>query len=101
VQERLAAQKKCGSAAGDGSVDGAQHQGKGKHEAQLGLEAVKQLREECDLAVAAVSVEFALQRRRPLEQTEILQLTWGLALSLSARPVARSFPDKALARRGG
>ena len=57
MQERLAAQKQKqqGAAGGEGGGgDGAAGQARGKHEAALAAEAVRQLREQCDAAAAAV-----------------------------------------------
>ncbi|GAB4823123.1 hypothetical protein N2152v2_010169 [Parachlorella kessleri] len=55
VKEKLAAQKQrqLGSTAGDAVGGSSLADGKGKREAQLGLEAVKQLRAECDGVIAA------------------------------------------------
>ena len=57
MKEKLAAQKQrqLGSTAGDTVGGTSLADGKGKREAQLGLEAVKQLRVECDAVIAGVS----------------------------------------------
>lgn len=84
MQERLAAQKQQGAGgSGEGGSEGAgaHHPSKGRHEAQLSEDAVRQLREQCDAEVAAL-------RDRAEQREDARREQWGQAAEALRAQVA-------------